>query len=51
MTSSDVISAIAKEIDNKVDCKFWIGLGLVEVVGGQTGISVIKPNQIFRSTC
>jgi tRNA acetyltransferase TAN1 len=49
MTSSDVIAAIAKEIDNKVDLKNPDWIVLVEVVGGQTGISVIKPNQIFRS--
>ena len=49
MTSSDIIAAIAKEIDNKVDLKNPDWIVLVEVVGGQTGISVIKPNQIFRS--
>jgi tRNA acetyltransferase TAN1 len=49
LTSSDIIATIAKEIDNKVNLKNPDWIVLVEVVGGQTGISVIKPDQIFRS--
>jgi tRNA acetyltransferase TAN1 len=49
VTSSDIIATIAKEIDNKVNLKNPDWILLVEVVGGQTGISVIKPDQIFRS--
>jgi tRNA acetyltransferase TAN1 len=49
VTSSDIIATIAKEIDNKVNLKNPDWVVLVEVVGGQTGISVIKPDQIFRS--
>ncbi|HZI71383.1 MAG TPA: THUMP domain-containing protein [Nitrososphaeraceae archaeon] len=49
VTSSDIIATIAKEIDNKVNLKNPDWIVLVEVVGGQTGISVIKPDQIFRS--
>jgi tRNA acetyltransferase TAN1 len=49
INSSDIISTIAKEIDNKVDLENPDWIVLVQVVGGQTGISVIKPNQIFRS--
>ena len=49
INSSDIISTIAKEIDNRVDLENPDWIVLVQVVGGQTGISVIKPNQIFRS--
>jgi tRNA acetyltransferase TAN1 len=49
INSSDIISTIAKEIDNKVDLENPDWVVLVQVVGRQTGISVIKPNQIFRS--
>jgi len=49
VSSSDIIATIAKEIDNKVNLKNPDWIVLVEVVGGQTGISVIKPDQIFRS--
>ena len=47
--SSEVIAAIAKEIDNKVDLENPNWVVLVEIVGRWTGISVLKPNQIFSS--
>ncbi|HEY9486471.1 MAG TPA: THUMP domain-containing protein [Nitrososphaeraceae archaeon] len=47
--SSEVIAAIAKEIHNKVDLENPDWVVLVEIVGGWTGISVLKPNQIFSS--
>jgi tRNA acetyltransferase TAN1 len=47
--SSEVIAAIAKEIDNKVDLENPNWIVLVEIVGRWTGISVLKPTQIFSS--
>jgi tRNA acetyltransferase TAN1 len=47
--SSDIIAAIAKEIDNKVDLEDPEWVILVEIIGGLTGVSVLKPNQIFSS--
>ena len=47
--SSEVITATAKEIDNKVDLDNPDWVILVEIVGGLAGISVLKPNQIFSS--
>ena len=49
VTSSDIIAAIAKEGGWGVERANPDWVVLVQVVGRQTGISVIKPNQIFRS--
>jgi tRNA acetyltransferase TAN1 len=49
MSSYDIIATIANEIHNKVDLENPDWILLVEVIGRQTGISLIKPYQIFRS--
>lgn len=47
--SIEVIKAIAGEIESKVDLENPVWIVLVEVVGSQTGVAVIKPNQMFSS--
>jgi tRNA acetyltransferase TAN1 len=49
LSSSDIIKAVAEYIDNKVNLKRPDWIVLVEIVGRLTGISVLKPNQIFSS--
>jgi tRNA acetyltransferase TAN1 len=45
--TSDIIDAAAANIENKVDLNEPDKILLVEIVGGFTGISVIKPNDIL----
>jgi tRNA acetyltransferase TAN1 len=47
--SIEVIKAIAGEIESKVDLENPVWTVLVEVVGTQTGVSVIRPDQMFSS--
>jgi tRNA acetyltransferase TAN1 len=47
--SIDVIRAIAGEIESKVNLENPGWIVLVEVVGNQTGVSVIRPDQMFSS--
>lgn len=47
--SFDIIGAIADQIDNKVDLETPSWIVLVEVLEKVTGLSVLKPNQIFSS--
>lgn len=47
--SIEVIKAIAGEIESKVDLENPGWIILVEVVGSQTGVAVIKPDQMFSS--
>lgn len=49
LASMDVINAIAGEIGSKVDLEDPDWVVLVEIIGVQTGISVIEPDQIFSS--
>lgn len=49
LESIQVISAIAGEIDSKVDLENPDWVVLVQILGGQTGISVIKEDQLFSS--
>jgi tRNA acetyltransferase TAN1 len=49
LASMDVINAIASEIGSKVDLEDPDWVVLVEIIGVQTGISVIEPDQIFSS--
>lgn len=49
LASIDVIKAIAGEIESKVDLENPMWIVLIEVIGGQTGVSVIKPDQIFSA--
>ncbi len=47
--STQIIKAIAERIDNKVDLENPDWVILVQVLGGLTGVSVLRPNQIFSS--
>jgi tRNA acetyltransferase TAN1 len=49
ISSSDIIASVGNEIDNKVDLENPDWIVLIEIIGKQTGISVLKPNQIFRT--
>ena len=49
LASMDIISTIAGEIDSKVDLEDPDWIVLVEIIGAQTGISLIEPDQIFSS--
>jgi tRNA acetyltransferase TAN1 len=49
LESIEVIKAIAGEIESKVDLENPQWIVLVEVVGTQTGVSVIRPDQMFSS--
>ncbi|MGP3667584.1 MAG: THUMP domain-containing protein [Candidatus Bathyarchaeota archaeon] len=43
----EVIKAVAEEIDRKVDLKNPDKILLIEIVGGLTGISVLRPQDIL----
>jgi tRNA acetyltransferase TAN1 len=45
--SRDLIEAVATGIDRKVDLENPDKILLIEVIGGITGISLIKPNEIL----
>jgi tRNA acetyltransferase TAN1 len=47
--SMQIVKAIADQICNKVDLENPGWVILVQVLGGRTGISVLRPNQIFSS--
>jgi tRNA acetyltransferase TAN1 len=47
--SIDVIKAVAGEIESKVDLENPGWVVLVQILGGQAGISVIRPDQTFSS--
>ena len=47
MSSRDIIEAVAANIERKVDLSKPDKIMLIEVVGGLTGISVIKPEDIL----
>lgn len=49
LESIEVIKAIAGEIECKVDLENPGWVVLVEIIGGQTGLSVLKPDQMFSS--
>jgi len=49
LSSSDIIKAIGGSIDNKVNLERPDWIVLVEIVGRLTGISVLRPYQIFSS--
>lgn len=49
LESIEVIKTIAGEIESKVDLENPSWIVLVQIVGGQTGISVIRPDQMFSS--
>lgn len=47
--SLDIIMAVADQIDNKVDLENPSWIVLVEIIEKVTGLSVLRPNQIFSS--
>jgi tRNA acetyltransferase TAN1 len=49
LSSMQVVKAIASQISNKVDLDNPGWVILVQIVGGLTGLSVLRPNQIFSS--
>ena len=49
MEPKDIIVTLASQIENKVNLKSPNWIVLVEIVGALTGISILKPDQIFRS--
>ena len=49
LESIEVIKAIAGEIECKVDLENPGWVVLVEIIGGQTGLSVLRPDQMFSS--
>ena len=49
LCSMEVVEAVASQIQNKVDLENPCWVLLVQILGGLTGISVLRPNQIFSS--
>jgi tRNA acetyltransferase TAN1 len=49
LESIEVIKAIAGEIESKVDLENPCWVVLVEIIGSETGLSVLKPDQMFSS--
>ncbi|MDP8889334.1 MAG: THUMP domain-containing protein [Thermoproteota archaeon] len=47
--SMQIVKAIADQISNKVDLENPSWVVLVQVLGGLTGVSVLRPHQIFSS--
>jgi len=47
--SSEIIEGIANEIDRKVSLEKHDWIVMVQVIGNETGISVLKSDQIFSS--
>ena len=47
--SMQIVKAIADQISNRVDLENPGWVILVQVLGGLTGVSVLRPNQIFSS--
>ena len=49
LSSVQIVNAIANEISNKVNLDDPDWVILVQVLGGLTGLSVLRPDQIFSS--
>lgn len=49
LSSMQVVEAVAREIRNKVDLENPCWVILIQILGGLTGLSVLRPNQIFSS--
>lgn len=47
--STDIVEAVASVIDREVSLKEQDWIVLVEIIGKETGISVIKPDSIFSA--
>ncbi|HEY7734956.1 MAG TPA: THUMP domain-containing protein [Nitrososphaera sp.] len=50
ITSGEIISSVAEVVQSRVDLENPDWVVLVQVLGAQTGVSVITPRQIFSST-
>jgi tRNA acetyltransferase TAN1 len=49
LRSSDIISAVARRIRNHVNLDQPDWTILIEIIGGQTGVSVLRKDDIFSS--
>jgi tRNA acetyltransferase TAN1 len=49
VSSADIIATVGSQINNKVDLSNPDWIVLIEIIGPLSGISVLKPNQIFSS--
>jgi tRNA acetyltransferase TAN1 len=49
LCSMQVVEAVASQIGNKVDLENPGWVILVQILGGLTGLSILRPNQIFSS--
>ncbi len=50
LSSKEVIEAVAAKINRKVNLENPDWVVLIEILGGLTGVSVIKPDQIFSAS-
>ncbi|MEM1676304.1 MAG: THUMP domain-containing protein [Nitrososphaerota archaeon] len=50
LSSQEIIKASAEKVQRRVDLKNPDYIVLIEVIGGVTGISVLKPSQILSTT-
>ncbi|MFL6339693.1 MAG: THUMP domain-containing protein [Nitrososphaeraceae archaeon] len=49
LSPADIIATLASKIDNKVQLNNPDWIVLVEIIGAFAGVSILRPNQIFRS--
>ncbi len=49
LSHADIIATLASKIDNKVQLKNPDWIVLVEIIGAFAGVSILRPDQIFRS--
>lgn len=49
LSSRDIITCVAEKINRRVDLENPDYIVLIEILGGVTGVSVIKPDQILSS--
>ncbi|MEM3032035.1 MAG: THUMP domain-containing protein, partial [Nitrososphaerota archaeon] len=47
--SIDIIKAVAQKVDRRVDLENPDWIILIEVIGSTTGVSVLRPNQLFHA--
>lgn len=47
LSSADVVEAVAKHIDRKVDLTKPDKIFMVQILGGRAGLSVLKPDQVL----
>ncbi len=48
LETKDIIPPIADNIQNKVDLQNYDWVIQIEIIGDQTGVSILKPNEIFE---